>query len=83
MSYVEMTGVRDLTENEIAMVAGGGFWGDLGKLAGGVMGKALIGGTTGATVGAFVVIVGQAVYASYDSSQLNNLSSTSIGDAAL
>jgi hypothetical protein len=80
MSYVEMTGVRDLTENEIAMVAGGGFWGDLGKLAGGVIGKALIGSATGATV---VVIVGQAVYASYDSSLLNNLSSTSIGDAAL
>jgi hypothetical protein len=87
MSNVEMTaiasGMREVTDIELAMVTGAGFWGDLAKLAGGVIGKAVIGGATGATVGAFVVIVGQAVYGSYDSSQLNNLSSTSIGDAAL
>ena len=87
MSYVEMTeiasGVRELTNTELAMVAGGGVWGDLAKLAGAVLGRAVIGGALGGTVGAGAVIVGIEVYKSSDPSQAGHLSHTPIEDAAL
>jgi hypothetical protein len=55
MSYAEMTkiagGVRELTENELTMVAGGSVWTDLGKLVGGAVGRALIGGYLGLFIG--------------------------------
>jgi len=51
MRYMEITeidsGVRELTNTELAMVAGGGVWGDLAKIAGGVIGNALWSGALG------------------------------------
>jgi hypothetical protein len=88
MSYVEMTkiasGVRELTDTELAMVAGGGVWGDLAKLAGAVLGRAVIGGALGGTVGAGAVILGVELYKGYDSSANPNMNDPMpIGDAAL
>jgi hypothetical protein len=42
--------------------------GDLAKIAGGVIGNALWGGALGEGIGAAAVVVGEAVYDSYDSS---------------
>ena len=85
MSYLEMTeiagGARELTDAELAMVAGGSVWSDLAKLAGGVIGRAVLGGVFGATYGAAAVILGQAAYNSYTPGQ--PLPSTPIEDAAL
>jgi hypothetical protein len=89
MSYAEMTeiagGVRELTENELTMVAGGSVWTDLGKLVGGAVGRALIGGYLGLFVGGAAVIVGQEVYNNYNPSPGcgNCGANVGIGDAAL
>ena len=73
MSYLEMTeiagGARELTDAELAMVAGGSVWSDLAKLAGGVIGRAVLGGVFGATYCAAAVILGQAAYNSYTPGQ--------------
>ena len=85
MNDLEMTeiagGARELSDAELAMVAGGSVWSDLGKLAGGVIGRAILGGVFGATYGAAAVIVGQSIYNSYTPGQ--PLPSTPIQDAAL
>jgi hypothetical protein len=86
MSYVEMTetagGVRELTDAELAIVAGGGTFGDLAKIAGGLIGG-LLGGPWGAAGGAAAVVCVQAAYNSYDSSQAGQGVDSSIADAAL
>lgn len=87
MSYVEMTeisgGIRGLTDTELSMVAGGGTWWDLLKVAGGTIGG-LLGGPGGAALGASSVILTQAIVNSYDSSVPPGTGvNTSIADAAL
>lgn len=88
MNYVGMTeiigGARELTDTELTMVAGGGVWGDLLKIAGGVIGNLVIGGAVGGGIGAGMVVVGQAVYNGYDSSvPAGSGVNSSIADAAL
>jgi hypothetical protein len=84
MNDLEMTeiasGARELSDAELAMVAGGSVWSDLGKLAGGVIGRA-VAGTFGATYGVAAVILVQAIYNAYTPGQ--PLPSTPIQDAAL
>jgi hypothetical protein len=85
MSYVEMIeiagGVRELTDTELAMVAGGGVWGDLTKLAAGVVGG-LLGGPILATAAVGEVILLQEAYRNYNPhAPLSG--GTPIGDAAL
>lgn len=89
MSYVEMTeiasGIRELTDAELAMVAGGGFWADVAKGVGALVGRAIIGGATGAFIGGIAV---SALIAASDttSSCVTNgtgCSSTAIEGAAL
>jgi hypothetical protein len=86
MSHVEMIeiagGVRELTDTELAMVAGGGTFGDLAKIAGGLIGG-LLGGPWGAAGGASSVVIVQAISASYDPSQAGQGVDSSIADAAL
>jgi hypothetical protein len=70
MSYVEMTeivSVRELTDTELATVAGGGLGQDLLKIAGGLIGG-LVGGPWGAAAGASTVVMVGAAYDAYDSS---------------
>lgn len=88
MHYAEMTeiggGPRELSDIELAVVAGGGIWQDLGKIAGALGGNVLIGGAVGSAVGAGVVVLGIAVYNGYDSSiPAGTGVNTNIGDAAL
>jgi hypothetical protein len=86
MSYVEMAeivSVRELTDTELATVAGGGTGFDLLKIAGGLIG-ALAGGPWGAAAGASTVVMVGAIYDAYDSSvPAGSGVNTNIADAAL
>jgi hypothetical protein len=91
MSYAEMTeiggGVRDLTDAELAMVAGGGpggFWGDVAKGLGALVGRA-VGGAVGGFIGAIFVsgLIAGADTTSDCATKGTNCSHTAIEDAAL
>jgi hypothetical protein len=89
MTDVELTeiagGVRELADTELAMVAGGGFWADVAKGLGTLVGRAIFGGAGGAFAGGIAV---SALIAGSDTTgdcvtKGTNCASTSIGDAAL
>lgn len=81
----EIAGVRELTDAELAIVAGGGFWGDVFKGVGALVGRAVIGGAGGAFAGAVFV---SALIAGSDTTgscvtKGTGCASTPIEDAAL